>query len=105
MCSKVIIQAKIDDEHVVKIFDTIRVPSNGQMVIVMEYCEGGNLLEWIKRNRRHQLLNERIIMKMFRDICWAVYNCHQMKIIHRDLKPENILLDGRRRIKLGERFA
>ena len=26
----------------------------------MEYCEGGNLLEWIKRNRRHDNLNEKV---------------------------------------------
>lgn len=30
--------------------------------MIMEYCEGGNLLEWIKRNRRHQLLNEKVII-------------------------------------------
>ena len=100
--AQVSIQAKIDDTHVVKIYDTIRIPSNGRMVIVMEYCEGGNLHEWIKRNRRHESLNECIIMQMFKEICWAVYNCHQTKIIHRDLKPENVLLDGRRRVKLGE---
>ena len=96
------IQAKIDDEHVVKIFDTVLIPSSRRMVIVMEYCEGGNLLEWVKRGRRHQLLNEQLIMQMFKEICWAVYNCHQMKIIHRDLKPENVLLDSKRKVKLGQ---
>ena len=71
------------------------------MVIIMEYCEGGNLLEWIKRCRRHELLNEAVIMRVFREICMAVYNCHQKRIIHRDIKPENILLDHSRKIKLG----
>ena len=52
------IQAGLEDEHVVKIYDTIALPAKEQMFIVMEYCEGGNLLEWIKRNRRHQLLNQ-----------------------------------------------
>ena len=95
------IQAKMDDIHVVKIFDTVTIPSLKRMVIVMEYCEGGNLLQWIKRNRRHQLLNERLVLKIFKEICEAVYNCHQKKIIHRDLKPENVLMDGKRQIKLG----
>ena len=98
---KVEIQAKIDDIHVVKIFETISIPMSKRMVIVMEYCDGGNLLQWVERNRRHELLNERLIMQMFREICKAVYNCHQLRIIHRDLKPENILLDNRRRVKLG----
>ena len=92
----------MDDVHVVRIFDTLSVPSSRCLVIIMEYCEGGNLLQWIKRSRRHDLLNEPIIMKIFREICSAVYNCHQKRIIHRDLKPENILLDDRRRIKLGK---
>lgn len=103
MCwEQVEIQAKMDDVHVVKILDTVSVPSSRCLVIIMEYCEGGNLLQWIKRSRRHELLNEPIIMKIFREICSAVYNCHLKRIIHRDLKPENILLDDRRRIKLGK---
>lgn len=95
------IQAKMDNIHVVKIFDTVSIPSARRLVIIMEYCEGGNLLEWIRRNRRHQLINELIVLNMFQEICEAVYNCHQQAVIHRDLKPENILLDYRRRIKLG----
>ena len=96
------IQAKLDDKHVVKIFDTVQVPSAKQLFIVMEYCEGGNLMQWVERNRKHQLLNETVILQMLYEICEAVYSCHQKKIIHRDLKPENILLDSKRRIKLGE---
>lgn len=91
----------MDDVHVVKIFDTVVVPSAKRLVIIMEYCDGGNLLEWIKRNRRHELLNELIVLNMFQEICEAVYSCHQQSVIHRDLKPENVLLDYRRRIKLG----
>ncbi len=91
----------MDDVHVVKIFDTVPVPSAKQLVIIMEYCDGGNLLQWIERNRRHRLINELIVLKMFQEICEAMYNCHQKNIIHRDLKPENILLDSKRRIKLG----
>ena len=91
----------MDNEHVVKIFDTVQVPSAKRLVIIMEYCDGGNLMQWIKRNRRHKLINELIVLSLFREICEAVYSCHQKSIIHRDLKPENILLDDRRRIKLG----
>ncbi|CAI8047350.1 Interferon-induced, double-stranded RNA-activated protein kinase [Geodia barretti] len=95
------IQAGVNDEQVVKIYDTITVEEK-EMFIVMEYCEGGNLLQWIKRSRRHKLLNQTVILQMLFGICQVVYNCHVKKIIHRDIKPENILLDSRRRIKLGE---
>ncbi len=86
----------------VKIVDTISVPEALQLFIVMEYCEGGNLREWIRRNRKHSALNETVILQMFYEICEAVYSCHQGRVVHRDLKPENVLLDSRRRIKLGE---
>ncbi|XP_064405807.1 probable serine/threonine-protein kinase nek2 [Halichondria panicea] len=96
------LQAKIDDKHVVKIFDTVQSPSTKQLFIIMEYCEGGNLLQWVERNRKHDLLNETVVLQMLYEICEAVYSCHQKKIIHRDLKPENILLDSKRRIKLAD---
>ena len=95
------IQAYIDADHVVKIRDTILLPEAKQLVIIMEYCEGGNLREWIRRNRKHGTLSETVILQMLQEICKAVYTCHQQRVIHRDLKPENVLLDGRRRVKLG----
>ena len=101
MYTQVQIQAGIDDKHVVKIYDTINVPGTKKLFIVMEFCEGGNLLQWIKRNRKHKLLNQKIILQMLQELCEAVHSCHQKRIIHRDLKPENVLLDGKRRIKLG----
>ena len=101
MHSQVQIQAGIDDKHVVKIYDTINIHEAKKLFIVMEYCEGGNLLQWIKRNRKYKLLNEKLILQMLQELCEAVYSCHQKRIIHRDLKPENILLDGKRKIKLG----
>jgi len=90
--TQVEIQARVDDPHVVKIYETFMLASVKKMVIIMEYCDGGNLLEWIKRCRKHELLNEITILNVFREICMAVYNCHQQKIVHRDIKPENIIL-------------
>lgn len=56
--SQVQIQAQIDDSHVVKILDTVSATETRQLFIIMEYCEGGNLLQWIRRNRKHKMLNE-----------------------------------------------
>ena len=47
-------------EQVVRIYETITVSERQEMFIVMEYCEGGNLLQWIKRNRRHRLINQTV---------------------------------------------
>lgn len=60
LSSKVQIQAQIDDSHVVKILDTVSVTEMRQLFIVMELCEGGNLFQWIQRNRKHKMLNETV---------------------------------------------
>ena len=55
-----------------KIYDTISLPDKRQMFVVMEYCDGGNLLQWIKRSRRHKLLNQLVSEKCLR-MCACVY--------------------------------
>lgn len=74
------IQAGLEDEHVVKIFDTISLPEKGQLFIIMEFCEGGNLLQWIKRNRRHQQLNQTVRAD---PVCLSVAAAKQPSIVSR----------------------
>ncbi|XP_062507974.1 uncharacterized protein LOC134184325 isoform X2 [Corticium candelabrum] len=83
---------KFDNCHIVQLKDVIVDTSIGHIYIVMEYCEGGTLRSWVKRNRKHFMLTE--------SICQAVYSCHELRTIHRDLKPENVLLTRDRTIKL-----
>src|SRR5581483_3571016 len=55
---------------------------------VMEHIEGLPIDEYC---RRQQLaVDERL--KLFRQVCAAVYYAHQNLVIHRDLKPANILV-------------
>ena len=54
------IQAKLEDKHVVKIHDTVSLPQEKQLFVVMDCCEGGNLMQWIRRCRKHQMLNETV---------------------------------------------
>ena len=69
--------------------------------IVMEYCSGGDLLEWILARKR--ALHEKdalqgIALPLLDTLC----HLHSMNIIHRDIKLENIFLDGNMKIKLGD---
>ena len=54
------LQAQLQDPHVVNVYDMIE--SGNELVIIMEFCEGGNLMEWIERNRRHQMINEKVAL-------------------------------------------
>lgn len=69
--------------------------------IVMEYCCGGDLLEWILARKR--ALHEKdalqgIALPLLDTLC----HLHSMNIIHRDIKLENIFLDANMKIKLGD---
>lgn len=56
--NQIMLQAGINDRNVVKIHDVMS--NEDSLIMIMEYCEGGNLFDWIKRNRRHDSLNEKV---------------------------------------------
>lgn len=69
----------------------------GQIYIVMEHIEGGELFDYIVTHKR---IKEREARGFVRMICSALGYCHANGIIHRDLKPENLLLDTKQSIKI-----
>lgn len=62
---------------------------NGQLFIIMEYCNGGNLAELLKRSGA---LNLRRAIRLIHRLLAGVELAHSTGIVHRDLKPQNILL-------------
>ena len=60
--------------------------------IVMEYCEGGDLLDYITKNPQEKL-NDLYSIDIITQILEALDYLHnEVKICHRDLKPENCLI-------------
>lgn len=57
--------------------------------LVLEYVDGGDLLEFILKNNG---LDEPTATHITRQICEALAYIHAKGIAHRDLKPENVLL-------------
>ena len=51
----------------------------------MEYCDGGDLYQQINR-QRGVLINEKIILGWFVQLCLALKHVHDRKILHRDIK-------------------
>lgn len=78
---------KLQHENVVCLFDCKETPQC--VYIVMEYCNGGDLADYLQRNGT---LSEDTIRLFAKQICEAMRAIQSKGIIHRDLKPQNILL-------------
>lgn len=72
----------------------------------MEYCEGGDINQLIKRLKKaSEYIQEDVIWKILTQIILAIHACHNRiegKVLHRDIKPSNIFLDNENNIKLGD---
>ena len=56
--------------------------------MVLEYLNGGELFEGIKR---HGSYNEKDASIIMRNLLEALVLMHSKHIVHRDLKPENLI--------------
>ena len=85
------ILSAINSPYIVKYSESFE--ENNFLNIVMEYCDGGDLNDFIiKHEQTHVLLKEKIIWDIFLKILIGLSHLHKLKILHRDLKPLNIFL-------------
>lgn len=78
---------KLQHENVVCLLDCKETPQ--YVYIVMEYCNGGDLADYLLQRGT---LSEDTIRLFTKQICGAMKALQSKGIIHRDLKPQNILL-------------
>ena len=87
----------IRHKNIIQLFDIMESKSN--LYFVIEYCKGGELFDYIVKNKR---LKEGEACIFFQQIINGVDYLHKQGIIHRDLKPENLLLDYKNTIKISD---
>lgn len=88
---------KIHHPNVVKLLDVIQ--TENFVCLVMEYAQGGDLLDFINARRN---LSNHLARKLFLDLILGVEACHSMQIVHRDLKCENLLIDSQQKLIISD---
>ncbi|XP_072832275.1 serine/threonine-protein kinase Nek5 isoform X5 [Vicugna pacos] len=97
---EVILLAKMKHPNIVTFFSSFQ--EDNRLFIVMEYCDGGDLMKRIKR-QRGVLFSEDQILSWFVQISLGLKHIHDRKILHRDIKAQNIFLSKNGMVaKLGD---
>ena len=83
-------------QHIVSCLDSFIACS--KFNIVMEYCEKGDLSDYIKRAGSTSVkmeISEWKIWRFFIQMLQGLDHMHSHRIVHSDLKPQNIFLSGK----------
>ncbi|XP_074186006.1 serine/threonine-protein kinase Nek5 isoform X2 [Rhinolophus sinicus] len=97
---EVILLAKMKHPNIVTFFSSFQ--EHNRLFIVMEYCDGGDLMKRINR-QRGVLFSEDQVLSWFVQISLGLKHIHDRKILHRDIKTQNIFLSKNGMVaKLGD---
>ncbi|HHO50286.1 MAG TPA: serine/threonine protein kinase, partial [Deltaproteobacteria bacterium] len=88
--------ARLDHPNIVRLLDVADID---QPYMIMEYMEGGCVLEWLRYNGP---MPPTMATSVMIEVCRALAATHAEHIVHRDIKPHNILVTGRGVCKLTD---
>ncbi|CAE6969029.1 KIN10 [Symbiodinium sp. CCMP2592] len=83
--------------NIIQLFEVVETPS--QIVLVMEFANGGDLLRYVRTQRR---LQEPCVKDLFKQLMDGLAHVHDMRVVHRDIKLENLLLDPYGCVKIAD---
>ena len=86
------ILSMLEHPNIIKTYKISETPK--KYYIIMEYCEGGELFDYIVEKER---LDESEASIFFYQLINALEYIHSKGIAHRDLKPENLLLSQKKK--------
>ncbi|KAK4614824.1 Mitosis inhibitor protein kinase wee1 [Fulvia fulva] len=95
-----ILKALCGNEHVVELVDSWE--SKNHLYIQTEYCEEGNLKDFLTSTGFKGRLDDFRIWKILLELSWGVKSIHDADFIHLDLKPANVFIDWEGVLKIGD---
>lgn len=88
--------ASLNHPNIVQIFD---VEQGNPTYIAMEFIDGENLRDILKRDKRMPVMAvKRIALQVAMGLDYA----HSMGVVHRDIKPDNIMLNKNGEVKITD---
>jgi NIMA (never in mitosis gene a)-related kinase 1/4/5 len=91
----------LDHPNIVRYKDTFLEP--GLLIIVMEYCTGGDLGQLIKSHKqKNSYFPESQIVDWMKQLLAALKYLDSKRIIHRDIKSSNVYITVEGNLKLGD---
>ncbi|MHB9109913.1 MAG: Stk1 family PASTA domain-containing Ser/Thr kinase [Armatimonadota bacterium] len=89
--------ARLSHENIASVYDT--GSANGTYYIVMEFVEGTDLKQRLRRDGPLPVLTA---LEIGRQIAAALEAAHAKSLVHRDIKPHNILLNREGKVKVTD---
>lgn len=97
------VMKSLDHPNLVRLYEVIRSGSSGKLLMVMEYCEAGPLIDQHgKFSHCQEDMPEIIVQHFFKQISSAIEYLHTRGVVHGDIKPENMLLSGDGSLKISD---
>lgn len=73
--------------------DLDKTNPSGMPILLMEYCEGGDLRHQLNNSKNCSGFPESEVRKILQALKSAVSHLHSLSITHRDIKPENVVIN------------
>lgn len=97
--NEILVMKDLRHDNIVNFLDSY-LRGNNDLLVIMEYMEGGSLTEVIENNECK--VNERQIATICFETLKGLQFLHKKHIIHRDIKSDNVLLSAEGHVKITD---
>lgn len=97
--NEILVMKDSQHDNIVNFLDSYLRGTN-DLLVIMEYMEGGSLTEVIENNECK--LNERQIATICNETLKGLQFLHKKHVIHRDIKSDNVLLSATGNVKITD---